>query len=75
MLEYFCAHPRSVGETYFQHMRQAVTLGVVMIAAGVAAIIHGFCPPVFTTTASDCARRVVANVDGRLQNHEKITKK
>ena len=66
MLEYFCAHPRSVGETYCQHLRQAAWLGVLMIAAGLAAVIHGICPAVFITTASDCARQVVANVDARL---------
>ena len=65
MEAFFCAHPRSVGETYCQHMREAACVGGTLIAAGLAALVHGVCPGWFTTTASDCARRVVASVDAR----------
>jgi hypothetical protein len=65
MEAFFCAHPRSVGETYCQHMGEAVQVGGTLIAAGLAALVHGVFPGWFTTTASDCARRVVASVDAR----------
>jgi hypothetical protein len=63
--KYFLDHPADVNETYFQHWRQAIWTGTNMILAGLAAIVHGFIPGVFTTTASDFARLVVNNVDAR----------
>ena len=68
MEDFFCAHPRSVGETYCQHLAEAVCVGGWMIAAGLAAVVHGVFPGLFTTTASDCARCIVASVDARASN-------
>jgi Family of unknown function (DUF6356) len=47
----FTAHPASVGETYWQHLRFALRFGARMTAGGLAALMHAFLPFVFTTTA------------------------
>jgi hypothetical protein len=48
----FTAHPASVGETYAQHFRFALTFGVRMILGGLAAAIHALLPFLFITRAS-----------------------
>jgi len=58
----FTAHPRSVGETYFQHMKVAGSFGVPMIGAGIAAVLHGIFPFLFANTGS----RVILTLHARL---------
>jgi hypothetical protein len=48
----FTSHPASVGETYPEHFGVATRFGVRMIGGGVAAILHGVFPFLFTTTGS-----------------------
>ncbi len=48
----FTDHPASVGETYGQHLRFAVAVGLRMLGGGVACVIHGVFPFLFTTTGS-----------------------
>ena len=48
----FTAHPASVGETYGQHFRFALTFGVRMILGGLAAAVHALLPFLFITRAS-----------------------
>ena len=48
----FTDHPASVGESYTQHWTVATRFGLRMIAGGVAAMIHGIFPFLFTTTGS-----------------------
>ena len=48
----FTAHPASVGETYGEHCRFALTFGVRMALGGLAAAIHALFPFLFITTAS-----------------------
>ena len=48
----FTAHPASVGETYFQHMRFARRFGGLMLMGGIAAVVHSAFPFLFVTTAS-----------------------
>ncbi|MDF0488159.1 DUF6356 family protein [Sphingomonas sp. H39-1-10] len=48
----FLDHPASVGESYGEHFGVASRFGVTMIAAGVAALIHGILPFAFKTTGS-----------------------
>jgi hypothetical protein len=56
----FTAHPHSVGETYFQHMRFAFRFGSRMTLGGVAALIHSLLPFCFVTTASRINDELVA---------------
>jgi hypothetical protein len=48
----FTRHPASVGESYGEHWQVATRFGLRMIAGGVAALVHGLCPFLFTTTGS-----------------------
>jgi len=46
------AHLIEAGESYFEHLRFAVGVGLMLLAAGVACIIHGILPGYCTRTAS-----------------------
>jgi hypothetical protein len=52
----FLAHPRTVGETYWEHFRVAGTFGVTMIAGGCKALVHAVLPNCFETAGSDTIR-------------------
>ena len=60
----FLAHPRSVGETYFEHQRAAFSFAGSLLLAGVACLMHAVVPGVCERTASDqieeLHRRMVA---------------
>jgi hypothetical protein len=61
----FTAHPRSVGESYWQHMASAALFGGRMIAAGCACLLHGLLPFLFVTTGS----RTVRHLHDRMITH------
>jgi uncharacterized protein YjeT (DUF2065 family) len=46
------AHLADAGENYFEHMRFAVGVGLMLVAAGLACIVHGLFPGYCTKTAS-----------------------
>ncbi|HTS21625.1 MAG TPA: DUF6356 family protein [Casimicrobiaceae bacterium] len=52
MTNFFTAHPASVGETYGDHLRFALSFGSRMALGGLAAIVHAVLPFLFVTTAS-----------------------
>ncbi len=54
----FTAHPRSVGESYWQHMGSAASFGGRMIVAGIACLLHGIFPFLFVTTGSQAVRHL-----------------
>lgn len=58
----FRAHPASVGETYLEHMRMAMSFGIAMIAGGLACLVHALVPGLFVRTGSDCIRRLHARM-------------
>ncbi len=49
----FTDHPRAVGESYFGHLGQASGIGSQMILGGVACVLHGLFPFLFTKTGSN----------------------
>lgn len=51
-MKLFTEHPKSIGESYFEHMRIAVTFGLKMMGGGLACMIHGLFPFLFQTTGS-----------------------
>jgi hypothetical protein len=51
-MKLFTQHPASVGDSYSEHCGVATRFGLRMIGGGVAALIHGVLPFVFTTTGS-----------------------
>ncbi len=52
----FRDHPRSVGESYGTHMLRAFGFGLAMILGGLACLVHGLVPGLFTRTGSDVIR-------------------
>ena len=58
----FLEHPRSVGETYGEHMAVAGSLGLAMIAGGFACLIHAVFPCAFTSTGSGVVRRLYSRM-------------
>ena len=47
---WFLRHPRAVGETYYQHLRVAISCGIRLLAGGLACLVHAIFPPFFTST-------------------------
>jgi hypothetical protein len=54
----FLDHPRSVGETYFEHQRNALGYAVSMLAGGIACLLHSLIPGMFATTGSRMVRKL-----------------
>ena len=52
MRDLFMDHPRSVGESYTEHMRVALSFAAPLAKAAGAALIHAFLPFLFVRTAS-----------------------
>ena len=46
-------HLNMVNESYFQHMGVASSVGSKMVLGGILAMIHGFIPALFQTSASE----------------------
>ena len=54
----FLDHPRSLGESYWQHQKRALGFGTAMVAGGIACVIHAFVPALFERTASTTVLRL-----------------
>ena len=54
----FTDHPASVNETYGQHLAAASSFGWRMVIAGLACLIHGVLPFLFTSTGSNAIREL-----------------
>ena len=61
----FLDHPRRVNERYGEHARVATHFGLSMIGGGIACLIHGLVPALFTQTGSDTVRRLHARMGAR----------
>lgn len=48
----FIDHPNSVGETYVEHMGEALSFSAAMLGGGLACLAHAFIPCLFTKTGS-----------------------
>ena len=64
MLKLFTEHPTSVGETYGEHWRFATKTGLTLIGAGLACVVHGLLPFLFTTTGGRIVRGLAARLAG-----------
>lgn len=68
-MRWFTDHPRTVDETYFEHMGMASGFGWRMIVGGCACLVHGIFPFLFEKTGSriitDLHDRMVANRNRR----------
>jgi hypothetical protein len=55
---FFLAHPRSVGESYFEHQRTALSFAIPLLGAACACFVHAFLPTCFERTGSTTVRRL-----------------
>ena len=56
------AHPRKVGESYFEHQWVALGFAAALFKAAFACLIHALVPSLFETTAS----RAIADLHERM---------
>ena len=61
----FTDHPRSIGETYGQHARTALSFGARMVVGGLACMVHALVPGLFVKTASRTVVQLDAEMRGR----------
>ncbi|MEM8537014.1 MAG: DUF6356 family protein [Pseudomonadota bacterium] len=61
----FIAHPATVNETYFEHMRFALGFAFWLLVAAGAALIHAILPALCETTASSILRRLTDRMNAR----------
>ena len=54
----FTKHPEAVGETFAEHFVVATSIGGAMILGGLACMIHGVLPFLFTSTGSKTIKRL-----------------
>lgn len=54
----FLDHPRTVGETYWEHFGVAARFGGAMIWGGLKAMTHAVFPSICKTSGSDCVREL-----------------
>lgn len=66
----FTEHPRSVGESYAEHLGTATGFGLRMLAGGFACLLHGVLPFLFTRTGS---RTITLLHDRMVVNRAKVT--
>lgn len=67
IVELFTEHPASVGETYGEHCRTALSFAGAMLAGGAACLLHAVFPFVCVTTAS----RTIARLHERMVVHRR----
>jgi len=65
LINLFMAHPESVDEGYFEHMRFAATFGFWLALAAGAAFIHAILPFACEKTASSIIKRLHAKIVNR----------
>lgn len=54
----FTDHPRTVGETYWQHMGAALSFAGTLLMAAMAALVHAFFPFLLVKTGSAAIQRL-----------------
>lgn len=61
----FIDHPRSVGESYFEHLLFAGGFALRLLGAGLAALVHALIPCLFEKTASNMIAKMYAKTSNR----------
>ncbi len=61
----FLRHPRTVDESYFEHMKFALWFAVTLGAAAIAALVHAFVPALFEKTAGSLINRMHHRIHNR----------
>lgn len=71
MLASFTRHPKSVGESYGEHMGVAWSFGFTLLGAGLACLVHGVLPFAFKRTGSQTVRRLNERLSRRVAHVDK----
>ena len=61
----FTKHPKEVGETYLEHMFNAVRFSLTFLLLFVVALIHSIFPFLFTKTASCVVQEMAKHMEDR----------
>ena len=65
MINIFTKHPKEVGETYFEHMYNALRYSVTFLLLFFVALIHSIFPFLFTKTASCVVQEMAKHMEKR----------
>jgi Family of unknown function (DUF6356) len=63
--EMFLAHPEALNETYFQHLRHAMSYAGRLLAASFCAFTHALLPFLFEKTASNTIKTMYGEMTAR----------
>jgi uncharacterized protein DUF6356 len=61
----FIAHPRTVNGDYLAHAAVAMRYALLLLGAGLAALVHAVIPALFETTASSMIKKLHAEMMSR----------
>ena len=65
MTNIFTKHPKEVGETYLEHLFNAVRYAFTFLLLFVVALIHSILPFLFTKTASCVVQEMAKHMEER----------
>ena len=65
MTNIFTKHPKEIGETYFEHMFNAVRFALTFLLLVVVSIIHSILPFLFTKTAGCVVQEMAKHMKER----------
>jgi hypothetical protein len=61
----FVDHPRTVNESYFEHMAASWSVGGRLFAASLKCLVHGFVPGLCKTAGSDAILKLHGEISPR----------
>ena len=67
MANLFTKHPRSIGETYWQHLKFAGWFAITMLRGGLACTVHAIFPFLFEKTASNALTQMTNRCHSRVE--------
>lgn len=65
----FLDHPRSVNETYLDHMDVAMSISGKLLVATMACFVHALIPGLFQNTASSIMTKILHQQHSRINRH------
>ena len=69
----FLKHPQDAGETYLSHLWFTARMALWFVLIGLAIILHGIFPFLFTSTASSEIRKINAILKRRVSATQEST--
>ena len=65
MKNIFTEHPIEVGETYFQHLRKALSFSLKLLLMSFQALLHAFIPCLCVASVSEKIKRMSQLLESR----------